>query len=115
MESILTSIKKMLGLPEEYDVFDADIITHINSAMFTLSQLGVNDGETFIITDYVTTWDEYVPDKKLQNIIKNYIFIKTRFVFDPPTHSYVLDSLKKIMDEMEWRIILELEVIQNGN
>lgn len=104
----------MLGLTEEYEVFDSDILTHINSAIFTLSQLGVNDGEFFVVTDVNQTWDEYVENKKLQNIIKNYIFIKTRFVFDPPTHSYVLDSLQKILNELEWRIIIELEVINQN-
>ncbi len=114
MESILISIKKMLGLTEEYDVFDADILTHINSTMFTLSQLGVNDGETFIVTDMTSTWDDYIPNKKLQSIIKTYIFMKTRYLFDPPTHSYVMDAMKNTMLELEWRIKIEIEVIQNG-
>ncbi len=115
MESILISIKKMLGLTEEYEIFDQDIITHINTAIFTLSQLGVNDGNVFMIYDMTETWSDYIPDKKLQSIVKSYIFMKTRYMFDPPTQSYVLEAMKKTMLELEWRIKIELEVInQNG-
>ena len=40
-ESILTSVKKLLGIDESYTHFDADLIMHINSVFSILGQMGV--------------------------------------------------------------------------
>lgn len=104
MESILDSIKKMLGLTPEYTQFDTDIITHINSVFMILTQLGVGPSEGFAIEDNATTWTEFVPDIKKVSGIKSYMYAKVRVVFDPPTSSVVMDSLTRIITEYEWRL-----------
>ena len=104
MESILDSIKKMLGLTPEYTQFDTDIIMHINSVFMILTQLGVGPSEGFAIEDNTTTWNEFVPDIKKVSGIKSYMYAKVRVVFDPPTSSVVMDSLTRIITEYEWRL-----------
>lgn len=104
MESILDSIKKMLGLTSEYTQFDTDIIMHINSVFMILTQLGVGPSEGFAIEDNTTTWTEFVPDIKKVSGIKSYMYAKVRVVFDPPTSSVVMDSLTRIITEYEWRL-----------
>mgnify|MGYP001772142203 CR=1 FL=1 len=104
MESILDSIKKMLGLTPEYTQFDTDIIMHINSVFMILTQLGVGPSEGFAIEDNETTWTEFVPDIKKVSGIKSYMYAKVRVVFDPPTSSVVMDSLTRIITEYEWRL-----------
>lgn len=104
MDSILNSIKKMLGIPKEYDNFDADIIMHINSVFVMLSQLGVSEADGFTISDDSTTWDEFIVDNKVVEIIKTYMYAKVRIIFDPPTSSMVMDAMNRSISEYEWRI-----------
>lgn len=106
MESILTSIKKMLGIDENYDHFDPDIIMHINSALMVLTQLGVGPEEGFMIEDDTTTWTDYIPEitaAKL-NLIKSYIYLKVRLLFDPPLSSSAVDSINRQISEFEFRL-----------
>lgn len=109
MESILTSVKKMLGIAEDYEHFDADIIMHINSAFTVLSQLGVGPVDGFSIQDKTTTWDEYIPNQKNLNSVKSYLFLKVRLLFDPPTSSSVMDCMNRSISEYEWRLNAEVE------
>lgn len=102
--SILTSTKKVLGIAEAYTAYDLDILTHINSTFATLAQLGVGPAEGFFIEDASTGWDEYpVPADQL-NMVRSYVFLKVRMVFDPPTTSFVLDSHDRQIKEFEWRL-----------
>ena len=103
MDSILTSIKKMLGIIEEDESFDIDIIIHINTAFSTLTQLGVGPKEGFAIRDKTTLWTEFVDDIRLENV-RSYIYLKVRQVFDPPTNSAVLDAISRQISELEWRM-----------
>ena len=103
MDSILTSIKKMLGIIEEDESFDIDIIIHINTAFSTLTQLGVGPKEGFSIRDKTTLWTEFVDDIRLENV-RSYIYLKVRQVFDPPTNSAVLDAISRQISELEWRM-----------
>lgn len=103
MESILTSIKKLLGITEEYTHFDADIIMHINSVFMVLHQLGVGPEGGFFIEDESTTWDEYLGDPTELQLVKTYIYMKVRMMFDPPTGG-VLNSMKEQINEFEWRL-----------
>ena len=103
MESILTSIKKLLGIQEEYTNFDNDIIMHINSTFSTLTQLGVGPSNGFIIKDKSSTWDEFVSDNRLE-CVKSYVYLKVRLLFDPPSTSAVMDSINRQITEYEWRI-----------
>ena len=116
MESILTSIKKLLGIEEEYTVFDPDIIMHINTVFMTLTQLGVGPSEGFIIEDKFAEWTDFVPDVTKHQAIKTYIYLKVRLIFDPPTSSAVIEAMNRTISECEWRLNIgaEQEVIQNG-
>lgn len=108
-ESILNSIKKLLGIAEEYDVFDMDIVMHINSVFNTLSQLGLHPTDGFQIEDETTTWAEYIDDQKLFNSVKTYVYLKVRLLFDPPTTSFAIESFSKQIAEYEWRINVQIE------
>lgn len=104
MESILTSVKKMLGIPEDYEHFDADIIMHINSVFMILTQLGVGPAEGFTIMDEDAIWSDFIQDKKTIESVKSYMYLKVRLLFDPPLSSAVLDSMNRLISELEWRL-----------
>ena len=106
MESILISIKKLLGLMPEYTYFDDDIIVHINTAFAALNQLGVGPAEGFIIVDENSEWGDVTTEKNL-SMIKSYIYLKVRKLFDPPTSSVLMESMDRSIAELEWRIFLE--------
>lgn len=106
MDSILTSIKKLLGISEEYTQFDDDIITHINSVFLNLTQLGVGPEEGFFIEDDSASWDDFVDiesDIPLQ-AIKSYVYLKVKLLFDPPLSSAVIESTNRMISELEWRL-----------
>lgn len=103
--SILTSTKKLLGLAAAYEAFDLDIITHINACLSTLNQLGVGPTAGFMITDATSKWEDFiVPNDTQTNLIKQYVALKTRYLFDPPSTSFVLTAMKEQIAEMEWRL-----------
>lgn len=109
IQSILNSVKKKIGGSETYDIaFDHDIIVSINSAFATLHQLGIDgkDGKQIRIEDDKTTWDDVI-DTTNYEWLKDYVYLHVRLVFDPPTSSFVLDSMKSQLDEMTWRIEVE--------
>lgn len=108
MDSILTSIKKVLGIDEAYEHFDADIMMHINSVFFTLYQLGVGPDKPFVITNKDSVWSDFITDKDIE-MIKSYIYLKVKIVFDPPTSSFVLDAYKNQIAEYEWRMNVEVD------
>ena len=103
-ESILTSIKKTIGIHPEDVAFDSDIIMHINSVFMILNQLGVGPSEGFRIKDNSTTWSEYIGEGSNLESVKSYIGLKVKLLFDPPTIATVAESTKRLCDEMEWRI-----------
>jgi len=109
MESILTSIKKLLGPTEEYDHFDPDIIMHINSVLSNLTLLGVGPAEGFSIQDANDTWDEFIGDDPRLNHVKTYIYLRVRLVFDPPSSSAVIEAMKKEIDKLEWLLNVAAE------
>lgn len=110
MESILTSIKKLLGIDAEYTHFDADIIIHINSALMTLNQLGIGPEEGFSILSEVETWDSFIGDSVYYEAIKTYVCYYVRIAFDPPMSSSVLESMQRRMNELEWRLQVQKEL-----
>lgn len=101
---VLESVKKNLGLDAEYDVFDHDIITHINSTFFTLNQLGIGPVEGFMIEDNNVTWSSFLGADVNLNAVKTYVYIKVRLLFDPPTTSFAIAALEKQATELEWRL-----------
>lgn len=109
MESILTSIKKLLGIEEDYVHFDADIIMHINSVLSILTQLGVGPSEGYSIKDANATWDEFITNPAKLELVKSYVYLKVRLMFDPPSSSSAIDSMKQLISELEFRIIVAVE------
>lgn len=105
MDSILTSIKKLLGIEEDYEHFDSDIIIHINSVFAILTQLGVGPPEGFSISDKSSTWDSFLgSDNRQLSDVRTYVYLKVRLIFDPPTSSAVIDSINRLVGEFEWRL-----------
>jgi hypothetical protein len=110
MESILTSIKKLLGIAEEYTHFDADLIIHINSVLSILTQIGVGPSEGFSIKDESSVWGDFIPENSnlelpaIRELIKSYVYMKVKLLFDPPLNSAVIESTNRIISELEWRI-----------
>lgn len=103
-ESILASIKKLLGIPEEYKQFDADIIMHINSAFSILTQLGVGPSNGFSISDEEREWHDFIGDDGKIEMVKSYIHLKVKLLFDPPLSSAVIEAINQMVKELEWRI-----------
>ncbi len=110
MESILTSIKKMLGPTVEDNYFDPDIIMHLNSTFMILKQLGVGPAEGFFIEDASTTWDEFLDNPVECNAVKTYMYAKAKLVFDPPQNSAHIKCLENTVSEFEWRLHHEVEL-----
>ena len=104
MDSILTSVKKLLGISEECTDFDVDVIIHINTAFYTLSQLGVGPSGGFSISSSDTRWEDYIPDIEKLEGVKTYVYLKVRSLFDPPTSSSAMEALNKAISELEWRL-----------
>lgn len=116
MESILTSIKKLLGIAEEYTQFDDDIIMHINSVFMTLTQLGVGPSEGFSIEDDSAYWSDFIPYLNKLQAVKTYIYLKVRLVFDPTSlGSATLAAYERQIQELEWRLNVGAESEENKN
>ena len=103
-ESILKSIKKMLGIPEDQERFDSDIIMHINSVLMILTQIGVGPPEGMTIHDDTVTWDEFVSEESNLEAVKSYIGMKVKLLFDPPMSSAVMEATNRMISELEWRL-----------
>lgn len=104
MDSILGTIKKMVGPSEDYDYFDTDLIIHINSIFAVLHQLGVGPAEPYKITGPENTWSEFLEDKKQLEDVKLYIYLRTRLIFDTPSNSFVVNAFENQIREIEWRL-----------
>lgn len=103
-DSILKTIKKLLGLPEDYDAFDQDLIIHINSVFSNLHQLGVSPPEGFYIEDDKAEWaDFFNPGLPLHNV-KTLVYLKVRLIFDPPATSFGITAIENVVKEQEWRL-----------
>ena len=102
--SILTSIKKLLGVAEDYSEFDEDIMTHINSVFLNLTQLGVGPEEGFMIEDDTAEWEDFINDSVQLQAVKTYVYLKVKLLFDPPLSSSVTESINRMIAELEWRL-----------
>lgn len=109
-ESILLTVRKLIGPSADYEVFDTDLIVHINAFFEVLTQCGVGPDEGFIVSGEAETWTDFISDPKLLPMVKDYITIRTRLTFDPPSSSFAMDSLKKTADELEWRMYIKAEL-----
>ncbi len=105
MESILTSIKKLLGIAEEYNHFDTDIIMHINSVFTILNQLGVGPSDGFSIADDTAVWTDFIPENdKDFELVKSYVHLKVKLIFDTPASSSIIEAMNRMINEFEWRL-----------
>ena len=109
MESILTSIKKMLGITEEYENFDVDLIMHINSVFMILNQIGVGPSRCFSIKDENEVWTDFIPDDSQLELVKSYMHLKVKLLFDPPLGSAVIEAMNRMISEFEWRLSVAVD------
>lgn len=109
MDSILTSVKKKLGIEEDYTHFDPEIIDHVNSVFTILTQLGVGPSEGFSITDSSAVWSDFILEKSNIEAVKTYVALKVRLIFDPPSSGIQTESINRLISEFEWRLNVEAE------
>lgn len=108
MDSILTSVKKKLGILEDYTHFDEEIIMDINSSFFILNTLGVGPEESFKISDSSAVWTDFLDDGRIE-LVKSYIPLRVRLLFDPPSNSFLVESINKQINEFEFRMLVDAE------
>ena len=114
MESILTSIKKLLGIAEEYEHFDADIIMHINSVFMDLNQLGVGPAEGYSIMDEEDTWNDFTDNITLLQAVKSYMYLRVKILFDSSSMgSATLSAYERQIQQWEWRLNIAVESDMN--
>lgn len=106
MDSILDTIKKMLGIDATDTAFDTDLIIHINSIFGVLNQLGVGPESTFSISDNNETWSDFLETSADLEQVKSYIFLKIKLLFDPPSNSFTIDAFNRQASEFEWRLTI---------
>ena len=105
IDSILTSIKKLLGIEETYEHFDQDIMMHINSVIGILTQLGVGPSSGFFIVDKTATWKDFLgSDADKLESVRTYVYMKVRLIFDPPATAAAIESMNRLVSEFEWRL-----------
>jgi hypothetical protein len=118
--SILISTKKVLGIPEADTSFDLDVIMHINTAFGVLMQLGIGPDEGFAIEDELAVWNDFIDvldptgsinNLALQNIVRTYVFLKVKMLFDPPNTSYLITAMTEQIEEYEWRLMTLKETV----
>ncbi|QFP95397.1 hypothetical protein SEA_MAKAI_5 [Arthrobacter phage Makai] len=110
-DSILDNTKKLLGFESDYTAFDLDIILHINTVFHTLQSLGIGPATGFSIVDKEAKWADFVGEEQM-NSVKSYMYMRVRLMFDPPTSSFHLESLKKQAEEIEWRLHVQAEGVR---
>lgn len=115
-ESILITIKKMLGLDANYDPFDLDIIVHINSVFLSLNQIGVGPKTVYSINGVEETWKDFLGDQILEfQAVKTYIYLKVRLLFDPPSSGVLHEAMERLIKETEWRLNVQYEDRKEGD
>lgn len=108
-DSILNSTKKALGLDPDYDVFDLDVIMHINTVFGTLNQLGVGPDAGFMIDADSDTWVSFLGTDPRLNQVKTYVYLRVRLLFDPPGTAFLMEASKAQIQELEWRLNVQAE------
>lgn len=106
-ESILNTVKKLLGIDPEYDSFDKDIIVFTNTAFGILNQLGVGPDEGFSIADGSETWEDYISDDTVGlEMVRTYVVQRVRLMFDPPQSNSLMEAVRSHIAELEWRLLV---------
>lgn len=116
MDSILTSVKKIIGIDEAYEQFDADIIMHINTVLVTLKQIGIGPEKGFKITSKEETWHDFLGDKLDDYVeVETYLSLKVRLIFDPPNNATAVEVLKETIKEIEYRLYITANPVSTFN
>ena len=116
-ESILDSIKKLIGIEDTETYFDSDIVTGVNSAFSSLNQIGIGPDDGFSISDNTKVWNDYLTDVRTLELVKSYVHLKTKLLFDPPSSSSIVEIINKEISEFEWRLNIiktTKQEVQNG-
>lgn len=114
-DSILTSIKKLLGIDESYKHFDSDLVMHINSVLSILTQIGVGPAEGFSISGDKETWADFIKDDpKKFSLVKSYVHLKVKLLFDPPLSSAAIDAINRQISEFEWRLFVAADPVDTS-
>lgn len=108
-DSILQSIKKLVGIDENYNAFDMDLIVAINSAFSILNQLGVGPKKMFFISGPDETWDNFFSENEQIELAKSYVYLRVRLLFDPPTTGVLHEAIERQIKEFEWRLMIQAD------
>ena len=103
-DSILDSIKKLIGPGTEHNFFDADLIMHINSAFMILCQIGLGGIHPFTISDNTAKWSDFIYEEAFFRSVVDYVYLRVKLIFDPPTSSFTLNAYNDQLRELEWRL-----------
>ena len=109
VESILTSVKKLLGIQEEYKHFDEELVIQINSALMSANMIGIGPAAGFSIKDDTAKWEDFIGLRKDLEAIKTYIYHKVRVAFDPPQTGPLVEAINNQIKELEWRLTVQAE------
>lgn len=109
MDSILDTIKKLLGIDPSYTAFDTDIIVGINAAINVMTQLGIGTDVGFVVTSSTDKWSDFLPANVPLEMAKQYVYLKTKLIFDPPSSSFATESIKNTISEYEWRMNVQVD------
>ena len=112
MDSILTSIKLMLGITAECTDFDPTIMAHINTVLMTLRQNGIGPDKGFVVDSELVTWSSFLGSELEASLqaVKTYVYCKVKLIFDPPQSSSHLEALKSTAAELEWRLNIQADI-----
>lgn len=112
-DSILMTIRKLVCGDPYADHFDTDLLVHINACFSILNQLGVGPESGFVVTDETQSWSSYVADNRTLNMVKTYVTLKVKKIFDPPLTSSVLEAMDKEISQLEWRLNVAVDPIKS--
>ena len=111
-DSILMTIRKLVCGNPYADHFDTDLLVHINACFSILNQLGVGPEKGFVVTDETQSWSSYIADNYILNMVKTYVTLKVKKIFDPPLTSSVLEAMDKEISQLEWRLNVAVDPIK---
>lgn len=114
-DSILESIKDASGISIDDAAFDAELLLHINTAFVVLREIGVGPETPFVVSDYSATWHEFINDDLIIPMVKAYVALKVRSLFDPPTSSAYMNAIQESIKEYEWRLNVEVDKWEGKN
>lgn len=111
-DSILMTIRKLVCGNPYADHFDTDLLVHINACFSILNQLGVGPENGFVVTDDTQSWSSYIADNYILNMVKTYVTLKVKKIFDPPLTSSVLEAMDKEISQLEWRLNVAVDPVK---